>query len=131
MNTENNNAANAIVWFEIPVLDLERATQFYQTVLQTTLKPEEMGGTKMALFPNHGGENGVGGAIIQSPMHKPSDKGVVVYLNAGPDLQVALSRVEKAGGTVTMPKTLIHETIGYMAFFIDSEGNSIALHSQN
>lgn len=131
MNSENTNTPSAIVWFEIPVLDLERATQFYQTVLDNTFEREEMGGTKMALFPNHGGANGIGGALVLSPMHKPSDKGTVVYLNAGPDLQVALSRVEKAGGKVTMPKTLIHETIGYMAFFIDSEGNSIALHSQN
>jgi len=28
-----------------------------------------------------------------------------------------------------MPKTKIGDDVGYMAFFIDSEGNLVALHS--
>jgi uncharacterized protein len=38
--------------------------------------------------------------------------------------------VETAGGRVVMPKTQISPDIGYMAFFADSEGNRVALHSQ-
>jgi hypothetical protein len=30
---------------------------------------------------------------------------------------------------VQMPKTQISPEIGYMAFFTDSEGNAVALHS--
>ena len=41
------------------------------------------------------------------------------------------SGVESAGGKVVMPKTQISPEIGYMAFFIDSEGNKIGLHAQN
>jgi len=62
-------------------------------------------------------------------MHKPSEEGVVIYLNGNPDLALAPGRVEEAGGRVVMPKTLISEEIGYMAFFIDTEGNKVALHS--
>jgi predicted enzyme related to lactoylglutathione lyase len=36
-----------------------------------------------------------------------------------------------AGGKVTMPKTKISDEIGFMAFFVDSEGNGMALHSNN
>jgi predicted enzyme related to lactoylglutathione lyase len=63
-------------------------------------------------------------------MHKPSADGVKIYLNGNPDLAKILSKVEKAGGKITMPKTKISDDIGYMAFFIDTEGNSIGLHSQ-
>jgi predicted enzyme related to lactoylglutathione lyase len=34
-----------------------------------------------------------------------------------------------AGGTVYQPKTQISEEHGFMAVFIDSEGNRVALHS--
>jgi predicted enzyme related to lactoylglutathione lyase len=39
--------------------------------------------------------------------------------------------VEAAGGQITMPKTFIADNVGHMAFFIDTEGNSVALHSNN
>jgi uncharacterized protein len=39
-----------------------------------------------------------------------------------------LGRVENNGGKITMPKTSIGEN-GFMAHFIDPEGNRIALHS--
>ena len=54
--------------------------------------------------------------------------GAKIYLNGNPDLSDALSRIEKAGGKVTMPKTQIGE-FGFMAFFTDTEGNTVALHS--
>jgi predicted enzyme related to lactoylglutathione lyase len=73
----------------------------------------------------------VAGGLVEGPMHKPSQEGAVVYLNANPDLAVALGRVEKAGGKVVMPKTAISPEIGHMAFFIDSEGNKVAMHSNN
>jgi predicted enzyme related to lactoylglutathione lyase len=64
-------------------------------------------------------------------MHKPSGDGVKIYLNGNPDLSVALGKVEAAGGKIIMPKTSIGPDSGYMAFFSDTEGNVIALHSQN
>jgi hypothetical protein len=64
-------------------------------------------------------------------MHKPSAEGAVIYLNGNPDLADALSRIEAAGGKVTMPKTHISPEVGHMAFFMDSEGNKVALHSNN
>jgi predicted enzyme related to lactoylglutathione lyase len=69
--------------------------------------------------------------LVQSDMHKPSADGAKVYFNGNPDLDTALSKVEGAGGTIAMPKTKINDDIGYMAFFIDTEGNAVALHSQH
>lgn len=122
------NKDNSLNWFEIPASDIKRATKFYETVFSIEMPQMEMGGS-MAFFPA-GMEGGkVGGALVQSPMHKPSAEGAVIYLNANPDLDIALGKVEKAGGKVVMPKTKITNEIGFMAFFTDTEGNKVAMHS--
>ena len=90
---------------------------------------QDMNGLKMALFPSEDMNGKVSGALTQSEMHKPSADGAKIYLNGNPDLNNALSKVEAAGGKVLMPKTKISDEIGHMAFFIDSEGNNVALHS--
>lgn len=123
-------SANAINWFEIPATDIDRARGFYQQVMEIEMKTSEMMGMHMAFFPYEMGSGKVSGALCKSEMHKPSHDGVIIYLNANPDLQQMLDRVEEAGGQVVMPKTQISPEIGYMAFFIDSEGNKMALHSQ-
>lgn len=121
---------NAINWFEIPANDIERARKFYETIFSFEMHELDIGDNlKMALFPAESGT--VGGTIIQNDdWYKPSDsKGPLLYLNANPDLQTVLDRVEAAGGTVTISKRLITEENGYMAVIIDSEGNRVALHS--
>jgi predicted enzyme related to lactoylglutathione lyase len=118
--------ANALNWFEIPALDYGRAEKFYNTILATELVPMEgMEGFQMGMFP---AEDGVGGGVIQGEGYKPSLEGAIVYLNAGDDLNGVLGRVEAAGGQVIVPKTSIGEN-GYFAFFKDSEGNRVGLHS--
>ncbi len=119
---------NAVNWFEIPANDIERAVKFYSTVLNTKLQQQEMLGTKMAFFTND--TEGVGGSICSGEGYKPSTDGSKIYLNGGEDLSEPLSRVEAAGGKVVLPKTKITDEIGYMATFIDTEGNSVSLHSQ-
>jgi len=121
---------NAINWFEIPATDFNRAKKFYTDILGAEMEVVEMMGIKMAFF-NTGDRQSVGGAVCSGEGYSPSDKGVKVYLNGGDDLNVPLSKVEKAGGKLIMPKTHISDDIGYMAFFIDSEGNFVAFHSQN
>ena len=68
------------------------------------------------------------GAIVQMKEMKPSADGSTVYLNGGEDLNIALNRVVDAGGQVIMPKMEIGEN-GFIAQFIDTEGNRVALHS--
>jgi len=123
---------NALNWFEIPANDVNRAQKFYETILDTKMAPlQEMMGMKMVSFPQDMGNGKASGALVQSPQHKPSMDGAVIYLNANPDMQPVLDRIEGAGGKVLMPKTAISPEIGAMAFFVDSEGNKVALHSQN
>ena len=123
--------ANSLNWFEISVNDLARAQKFYETVFKIKMETMDFPQMQMRGFPYDQGSGRVGGALVKSDFHKPSSQGAVVYLNANPDLSDALSRVEAAGGKVTVPKTQITPEIGHMAFFIDTEGNTMALHSQN
>jgi uncharacterized protein len=120
---------NALNWFEISVSDIIRAKKFYETVFDIEMVQQNMMGMQMASFPTDDSTGKVGGGLVQSDMHKPGTEGAVIYLNGNPDLGLALGKVEGAGGKVVMPKTFISETIGFMAFFIDTEGNKVALHS--
>ncbi len=121
--------ANVINWFEIPASDFERAKKFYTSIFGAEMHTREMMGTKMAFLPMEG--DGVGGSICTGENYKPSAEGTVPYLNGGEDLTAMLNRVEPAGGKVITPKTKISDEIGHMAFFFDTEGNKIALHSPN
>lgn len=120
---------NALNWFEISVADISRAKKFYETIFGIEMPVQEMMGMQMAFFPAEDMNGKVSGALVQGPMHKPSIDGAKIYLNGNPDLDLALNKIEAAGGKVVMPKTHISDTVGYMAFFIDSEGNNVALHS--
>ena len=129
MNKRMSTETNAINWFEIAVSDITRAAKFYETILDVKTTPMEMIGMKMAMFPYEGTNEKVGGALVQSPMHIPSETGAVIYLNANPDMQKIIDRIVPAGGKIAVPRTQISPEIGFMAFFIDTEGNKVALHS--
>jgi uncharacterized protein len=121
-----STATNALNWFEIPVTDVARAKKFYETAFDIEMQEMEMMGMKMVMFPSQSPKSG--GALVKSPNHKPSTEGSIVYLNGNPNLQIVLDRIESAGGKLTMPKTSIGEN-GNMAFFLDTEGNLVGLHS--
>ncbi len=122
---------DAISWFEIPASNLERAQKFYEAVFGVKLDAIDMPNIKMRMFPLDDPMNGVGGAVVDSGgFHKPSaTDGPLIYLNGNPDVQKVLDKVESAGGKIMVPKTEISPEYGYMAVFIDTEGNRIGLHS--
>jgi predicted enzyme related to lactoylglutathione lyase len=122
---------NAISWFEIPTTDLGRAQKFYETIFEMQLVPLETANFKMRMFPVEDPMNGIGGALSYAEgFYKPSTTdGPLIYLNGNPDVQIILDRIENAGGKIIVPKTEISPEYGYMAVFIDTEGNRIALHS--
>ena len=120
-----SNAKYPIHFFEIPVVDFERAKAFYEKVTQDRLDPMTMGAYQFGFFPR--GEQ-VGGAIVQGEGYVPSQTGTLVYLNGGGDLDGMLERVAAAGGKVVMPRTSIGE-FGFIARFVDSEGNLVAMHT--
>ena len=122
---------NAISWFEIPTKDINRAQKFYETIFGISLMPMDLPNIKMRMFPLDDMMNQVGGALVDSGgFHQPSDTlGPLIYLNANPDVQLVLDKIEAAGGKILVPKTEISPEYGSMAVFIDTEGNRVALHA--
>ena len=83
-----------IDWFEIPVRDLPRAQEFYETVLQTTLQRESYAGPDMQMAVFAGEGDAVKGALMSGhPALQVGACGTLVYLHAGAFLDAALQRV--------------------------------------
>ena len=67
---------NRVVWFDLPVTDLERASRFYSAVLGIKVSQENAGGFKFAVLDH--GPDGNGGCLVPG---KPGADGVLVYMN--------------------------------------------------
>lgn len=125
---------SALHWFEISVNDIHRAKKFYETVMGVALQHVDMReqlGSQLALFPTR---DGVGGSLVENPRHgyTPSKEGTLVYLVVDGDLNTVLGRVEGAGGQIALPKTQLgsDQSMGYVGWVIDTEGNKTAFFSK-
>jgi len=112
----------AVAWFEIPVLDLDRAQVFYEEVLQVCLERRVLDGHAMAVFT---GPEGDIGALAHGESYVPSLDGCRLYFDV-PHVSDTLDRAVAAGGRVLYPVTEVASGI-VVAEFADSEGNRIAL----
>jgi predicted enzyme related to lactoylglutathione lyase len=121
---------NALNWFEIPVNDFDRARKFYSQIFDYEMPESHTGYKKMGFFL-YNQDDGAGGAIVQGSEYLPSQRGTLIYLNAGNDLTTVLNRVEEAGGKIELGKRPISEEqqLGYFAIIFDTDNNRIALHS--
>jgi uncharacterized protein len=70
----------------------------------------------------------VGACLVNSTDDRPSDRGLLIYLNANGRLDEAIAAVVPCGGRVLKPKHAIGP-YGWRAVILDSEGNRVALHS--
>jgi predicted enzyme related to lactoylglutathione lyase len=134
INLKESFMQNAISWFEIPTLNLSKAQQFYEAVLQCTLRPENMGPSEGAVFPYDEAAGGVGGALMCGPSAPVTaagvGSGVLVYLDCAPHtVDSLLQRVVAAGGRIAMPRTALPPGLGFIACMFDLDGNKIGLHS--
>ena len=116
---------NYIAWFDIPVIDLDRAIKFYSEVLASSVTKQETKGLPTALFA-HEGEEPVG--CLSTFSGAPSSDGPLLYFRATGRLDAAVELVEKLGGKVLFKPHSI-APFGSRAIVLDSEGNRIALYS--
>ncbi|HQS53225.1 MAG: lactoylglutathione lyase [Sphingobacteriales bacterium 17-39-43] len=126
-------AKNPFTWVEIYVDDMSRAQKFYETLLQIKLSempmPEGLGEMQMLCFPFE--ENGMNtsGALVKMENMGPGAGGTLVYF-ASEDCSIEEGRAEAAGGKVLQPKMSLGEH-GFCSILMDTEGNTIGLHSMN
>jgi predicted enzyme related to lactoylglutathione lyase len=114
-----------VSYFEIPVLDIGRSTKFYTEVFGFDFEIENIDGNEMALLPLSDNPNEISGALAKGESYEPTKDGVVIYFSTK-SIDETLQKVLDSGGKIYYPKTSIGE-LGYVAEFIDSEGNKIAL----
>jgi uncharacterized protein len=117
--------ASVAVWFDVPVLDIDRAIGFYSAVLGQPVQKHEAPGFAMGVF-HHEGES-IGGCLFRYEENGPSDHGILLYFNCEGRLDEAVAAVEANGGKVLEPRQSIAPH-GFRAIALDSEGNRIALH---
>jgi uncharacterized protein len=115
-----------VVWFSIPVADMERAVRFYNQVFGLEMEPMEYEGQPSAFFPMADGQ---AGGMLAMEKERVGKNGVVLYLNGGEDLAQVLDKLPGAGGKVTVSKTEVGQDMGFYAHFLDSEGNELGLWS--
>ena len=120
---------SALNWFEIAVINFDRAKNFYSAIFDFDMPVAQVGAKTMGFFLHEQGK-GIGGAIVKGDGYIPSQTGALIYLAAGNDLTTVLNRVEAAGGKIVSHKSTIPPH-GNFATFLDTEGNRLALHSMN
>jgi predicted enzyme related to lactoylglutathione lyase len=116
--------SNPVVYFEIPVTDIDRAIKFYKAVFHFDFDKENIDNNEMALFPFVDENSGISGALAKGEIYKPTKNGVVIYFKTE-NIDVTLKLATSNGGQILYPKT--DNGIGLVAEFEDSEGNRIAL----
>ncbi len=124
-NDKIQKKSNPVVYFEIPVIDIDRATKFYSTVFNFKFDTTIIDNNKMALFPFTEEKSGISGALAMGEIYKPTKDGVLIYFNTV-NIDETLRLANVNGGQILYPKT--DNGIGLVAEFEDTEGNRIALY---
>ena len=117
---------NAISWFEIPVVDMDRAQTFYETILARTLRREDFGGGLLAVFPY---DKPATGGCLQAGASARAGTGIRIYLDCMTSIDAVLARVKGAGGQIVAPKSALPPGMGFIAHLRDTEGNEVGLHA--
>ena len=117
--------SNPVVYFEIPVIDIDRATRFYSNVFNFKFDHQIIDNNKMALFPFAEENSGISGALAKGEIYKPTVNGVLIYFNSA-NIDETLKLAITHGGQTLYPKT--DNSNGFIAEFEDTEGNRIALY---
>lgn len=127
----NTSGSLQLGWFEIPVLEMERAKLFYESVFQIQIRLLDFGSLKMGLFPSYENEKQGSGALVLHPQfYFPANPhGVLIYLSCTNVADVLL-RAVASGGSVLQQARLISAEFGNTGVFLDTEGNRIGLRSK-
>ncbi|MCU0443667.1 MAG: VOC family protein [Microscillaceae bacterium] len=121
-----NEQSNPVVYFEIPVTNLDRAVKFYTNVFHFDFDKVVIDKNEMALFPFVDKNRGISGALAKGEIYKPTKDGVLIYFKTQ-NIDKTLKLAVDNGAKILYPKTS-NGDLGLVAEFEDSEGNRIALH---
>jgi len=129
-----------VIWFEIPVKNLDRAMIFYSEVLGIPLEKKMLHKIEYGIFDKK--KTSVGGVLVEKPEQVGKGVSLFFFVNILTD---AIDSAMANGGKIVTPKTLLKQMnqegktilaqnlidnqVGYFAEILDSEGNQLALYS--
>jgi len=139
---------SALVWIQVPAENIQRAADFYNRVFGFEFFFEELNNIPHAVFkPDAKGNRPVNGAIVEVKNKAAEASGCVLFFDATGKFEFLTESIERNGGKILIPKTLIRKKIdeksgyipntyiddkpGYFAHFLDSEGNKMGLYGSN
>jgi predicted enzyme related to lactoylglutathione lyase len=125
---------NHIVWADIPVADLDRASRFYEQVLGMPVGPAP-GMEGIALFGMVPNAEMPMPPLSREPIVSadlylggtPGGSGTTIYFSSFGDINGMVQRVREAGGEVLEEPTFRGPMVGWVAFFRDTEGNRVGI----
>lgn len=118
---------NTLCWVDIPVIDLDRAIDFYGKILDAPIQKTTEEGFVFGLLPHT--QNNASGCLSIMNDRKPAQNGPLIYLNVEGRLDQAIAEVIKLGCEILKNKEQIGP-YGHRAIILDTEGNAIALYSK-
>jgi predicted enzyme related to lactoylglutathione lyase len=123
---------NRIVHFEIHAEDPERAIAFYKAVFGWDFPKwlEEPPYWAVMTAPQDSTEKGInGGLLVRQGSAPKGGEAVTAFVCTVQvdDINEIIEKIEKAGGTVALPK---HALLGmaWQAYYKDTEGNIFGIH---
>ena len=121
--------SNPVVWFEIYVQDMQRAKAFYEKMLGVKLEKLDSPDPQIEMysFPMQQDGAGAAGALAKMKDVPSGGMGTLVYFTCE-DCAVEAKRASSSGGKLVKDKFSIGQ-YGHIAMVLDTEGNTIGLHS--
>ncbi len=116
---------NYLVWGELPVTDLHKATAFYSAVTGAKMIIDETGPNPMAIFRPFAEEQGIAMHLYPGKP-APRGEGPTLHLAAEGKAEDVMERVKAAGGTVISDP--IPLPVGRFFYAQDLDGNSVGFY---
>lgn len=132
-----------VVWFEIPVKDLDKAIYFYSEVLSIKIEKNKFIDQEYGVFNKN--TDATKGVLVVKENLNPG-VGIVLFFYVM-DMSESLKQVLSLGGKILVEKMLIKQktkdenfsigfnlidgNVGYYSEFLDCDGNRICLYSNS
>jgi len=117
-----------VVHFEIGAEDPARAEKFYGDVFGWKMKKWEGPMDYWMVMTGDESEPGINGGMMKKCEEHPM-AGTVNTIGV-PSVDEYVAKITAAGGRITVPKMAI-PTVGYLAYFQDTEGNAFAIMEED
>jgi predicted enzyme related to lactoylglutathione lyase len=136
-----------ICWFEIPAFNFRRAVDFYKTVFEMTIEETAFNDIPHGIITSLNKNDQINGAIMETKENESPGTGSVLFFNVTGRMDEVIEKIQENGGVIlkektliknkekdgksVIPKTLIDGKEGYFCYFLDTEGNKMALYGNN